>query len=31
MSSFGIPDLDPALEADLATGMQGVEHLLREH
>jgi heptaprenyl diphosphate synthase len=31
MSSFGIPDLDPALAADLATGMQGVEHLLREH
>ena len=31
MSAFGIPDLDPALEADLATGMQGVEHLLREH
>jgi len=31
MSSFGIPDLDPSLEADLATGMQGVEHLLREH
>jgi heptaprenyl diphosphate synthase len=31
MSSFGIPDLDPALEADLASGMQGVEHLLREH
>ena len=31
MSSFGIHDLDPALEADLATGMQGVEHLLREH
>jgi heptaprenyl diphosphate synthase len=31
MSSFGIPDLDPALEADLATGMQGVEYLLREH
>ena len=31
MSSFGIPDLDPALEADLATGMQGVEHILREH
>ena len=31
MSSLGIPDLDPALEADLATGMQGVEHLLREH
>ncbi len=31
MSSFGIPDLDPALEADLAIGMQGVEHLLREH
>ncbi|ASY11102.1 polyprenyl synthetase family protein [Candidatus Planktophila lacus] len=31
MSSFGIPDLDPALEAGLATGMQGVEHLLREH
>jgi len=31
MSSFGIPDLDPALEADLAVGMQGVELLLREH
>ena len=31
MSSFGISDLDPALEADLAAGMQGVEHLLREH
>jgi heptaprenyl diphosphate synthase len=31
MSSFGIPDLDRALEADLAAGMQGVEHLLREH
>jgi heptaprenyl diphosphate synthase len=31
MSSFGIPDLDPALETDLAVGMQGVEHLLREH
>ena len=31
MSSFGIPDLDPALEADLAVGMQGVEHLLCEH
>ena len=31
MSSFGIPDLDPALEADLALGMQGVEDLLREH
>jgi heptaprenyl diphosphate synthase len=31
MSTFGIPDLDPALEADLAAGMQGVEHLLREH
>ena len=31
MSSFGIPDLDPALEADLAAGMQGVELLLREH
>jgi heptaprenyl diphosphate synthase len=31
MSSFGIPDLDPALEADLASGMQEVEHLLREH
>ena len=31
MSSFGIPDLDPALEVDLAAGMQGVEHLLREH
>ena len=31
MSSFGIPDLDPALEADLARGMQGVEELIREH
>ena len=31
MSSFGIPDLDSALEADLAIGMQGVEELLREH
>lgn len=31
MSSFGIPDLDPALEADLVRGMQGVEELLREH
>ncbi len=31
MSTFGIPDLDPALEADLAAGMQGVEDLLREH
>ena len=31
MSSFGIPDLDPALEADLALGMKGVEELLREH
>ena len=31
MSSFGIPDLDPSLEADLAIGMQGVETLLREH
>lgn len=31
MSTFGIPDLDPALEADLAAGMAGVEHLLREH
>jgi heptaprenyl diphosphate synthase len=31
MSSFGIPDLDASLEADLALGMQGVEHLLREH
>lgn len=31
MSSFGIPDLDPVLEADLARGMQGVEELLREH
>jgi heptaprenyl diphosphate synthase len=31
MSSFGIPDLDPSLEADLALGMQGVEELLREH
>ena len=29
MSSFGIPDLDPALEADLALGMKGVEELLR--
>ena len=31
MSSFGIPDLDPSLEADLAMGMKGVEELLREH
>jgi len=31
MSSFGIPDLNPALEADLSAGMQGVEELLREH
>ena len=31
MSTFGIPDLDPTLEVDLAAGMQGVEHLLREH
>ena len=31
MSSFGIPDLDASLEADLALGMQDVEHLLREH
>jgi heptaprenyl diphosphate synthase len=31
MSTFGIPDLDPALEVDLAEGMAGVEHLLREH
>ena len=31
MASFGIPDLDPSLEADLAVGMQGVEELLREH
>ena len=31
MTSFGIPDLDPSLEADLAIGMQGVEELLREH
>lgn len=31
MSSFGIPDLDPALQAELAIGMQGVELLLREH
>ena len=31
MPSFGIPDLDPSLEADLALGMQGVEELLREH
>jgi heptaprenyl diphosphate synthase len=31
MPSFGIPDLDASLEADLALGMQGVEHLLREH
>ena len=31
MSSFGIPDLDPSLEADLAIRMQGVETLLREH
>jgi heptaprenyl diphosphate synthase len=31
MSSFGIPDLGPSLEADLALGMKGVEELLREH
>jgi len=31
MSTFGIPDLDPALEAELTLGMQGVEELLREH
>ncbi|MDA2992827.1 MAG: polyprenyl synthetase family protein [Actinomycetota bacterium] len=31
MSTFGIPDLDPSLEADLALGMKGVEELLREH
>ena len=31
MASFGIPDLDPSLEANLAIGMQGVEDLLREH
>jgi len=31
MPSFGIPDLDPSLEADLNRGMQGVEELLREH
>jgi len=31
MPSFGIPDLDPSLGADLAIGMQGVEELLREH
>jgi heptaprenyl diphosphate synthase len=31
MPSFGIPDLDSSLEADLALGMQGVEELLREH
>jgi heptaprenyl diphosphate synthase len=31
MSSFGIPDLDPSLAADLTHGMQGVEELLREH
>lgn len=31
MTSFGIPDLDPSLEVDLARGMQGVEDLLREH
>jgi heptaprenyl diphosphate synthase len=31
MPSFGIPDLDASLEADLALGMQGVEELLREH
>lgn len=31
MASFGIPDLDPSLEADLSVGMQGVEELLREH
>jgi heptaprenyl diphosphate synthase len=31
MSAFGIPDLDPALQADLASSMQGVEELLLEH
>jgi heptaprenyl diphosphate synthase len=31
MASFGIPDLDPSLEADLSLGMQGVEELLGEH
>lgn len=31
MSTFGIPDLDPSLEADLDLGMKGVEELLREH
>ena len=31
MSSFGIPDVAPALEADLLRGMQSVEELLREH
>jgi len=31
MASFGIPDLDPSLEAHLSLGMQGVEELLREH
>lgn len=31
MPSFGIPDLDASLEADLSLGMQGVEELLREH
>ena len=31
MSSFGIPDLAPALAEDLSIGMQGVEDLLREH
>ena len=31
MASFGFPDLDPSLEADLSLGMQGVEELLREH
>lgn len=31
MSSFGIPEVAPALEADLSRGMQEVEELLREH
>ena len=31
MSSLGIPGLAPALEANLAVGMQSVETLLREH
>ena len=30
MSQFGIPNLDPALEADLIVGMAEVEVFLRE-